>query len=461
MDDNPKETILVVDDEEWVRTALDRLLTSNGYSVKTIGDGNKAIKAIEKGGFDMVILDQKIEDVNGIDLLKCAKSRNDDPEVLLITAYGTVESAVEAIKLGAFDYLMKPLDSKRILLTVRQALERQKLRGEVKHLKKQIGETYGRRNLVFTDAKMKRIVELIDVVSHTDSTVLIEGENGTGKEIIARAIHFDGPRCKKPFITVNCGSIPEPLFESELFGHVKGSFTGASQDKPGLLEEAQDGTVLLDEIGDMPLPVQVKLLRVLQNGEFRRVGSNTIRTINVRIIASTNKNLRELIEDGSFREDLFYRLNVVPLKVPPLRDRKADIVALVNHFIEKSNNKLKKHVKGFLPESFELLMEYNWPGNVRELENLIERTITFSFSEYVTYDELLQSMNLERKNAGEINGEKTKEAFGDASAMLETQHIKRILQEYDWDRSAAAAYLGISRTTLWRKMKQYGIQKPD
>ena len=464
MAENGEKGILVVDDEEWVRLALQRLLESKGYSVLAVADGKQAAETIEGGAFDCIVLDQKIRGVNGIDLLKTAKAQEYDPAVLILTAYGTVETAVEAIKLGAFDYLTKPLDSKRILLTVQQAVEQRRLRGEVMDLRKQIGDTYGRRHIVCAGPAMKKILELVETIARTDSTVLIEGESGTGKEIIARAIHYDGPNAKKPFITVNCGSIPEQLFESELFGHVKGAFTGASKDKPGLLEEAEEGTILLDEIGDMPLPVQVKLLRVLQNGELRRVGSTVSKTIRIRTIASTNKDLRPRIEEGLFREDLFYRLNVMPVKVPALRERKEDIVPLVQHFVTQFNEKLSRNVKGVLPEAFELLLEYDWPGNVRELENFVERTVALVDSEYITAGGCRKSMHMdsafqERNGNGGACAEKRNAVTG-ASRMLEKTEILRLLETYGWDREETARSLGVSRTTLWRRMKHFGIEKP-
>lgn len=471
MVDDYRASILVVDDEEWVRVALSRLLEEQGYTVVAVGDGQEAASAIERGGFDMVILDQKIKSVNGIDLLKHAKAQPYDPEALLLTAYGTVENAVEAIKLGAFDYLTKPLDSKRIILTVEQALERRRLRGEVKNLRKQIGDTYSRKNIIFAGPEMKKVIELIETISRTDSTVLIEGESGTGKEIIARAIHFDGPRSNGPFITVNCGSIPEPLFESELFGHVKGAFTGAAKDKPGLFEEAEGGTILLDEIGDMPLPAQVKLLRVLQSGEIRRVGSNSVNTIDVRTVASTNRDLRPMIEAGSFREDLFYRLNVMPVNVPPLRSRREDIFPLANHFLALFNKKLGKKIMGFRPEALELLMAYHWPGNVRELENLVERTAALVCSDYVTAEELRKCMAMgsavpgtAAASAASTNSVQAfgadKETFCNARNVLEKEQIRQTLDDCNWDRAAAAAALGMSRTTLWRRMKKFGIENP-
>ena len=461
MSDEGRESILVVDDEEWVRVALSRLLEEQGYTVEAVGDGKEAASAIERGGFDMVILDRKIKSVNGIDLLKHAKAQPGDPEALLLTAYGTVENAVEAIKLGAFDYLTKPLDSKRILLTVEQALERRRLRGEVKNLRRQIGDTYSRKNIVFAGPKMKKVLELIETVSRTDSTVLIEGESGTGKEIIARAIHFDGFRAQGPFITVNCGSIPEGLFESELFGHVKGAFTGAAKEKPGLFEEAEGGTVLLDEIGDMPPPAQVKLLRVLQSGELRRVGGNSVRTVDVRTIASTNRDLRPLIEAGTFREDLFYRLNVMPVRVPPLRSRKEDILPLANHFLALFNRKLGKQIKGFRPEALELLTAYDWPGNVRELENMVERTVALVCSEYVAAEGLRKSMAMgEAAAVPPAPPEPEHAALTGARDVMEKEQIRQTLLDHSWDRNAAAAALGMSRTTLWRRMKKFGIENP-
>lgn len=455
-----KSFVLVVDDEEWVRVSLSTLLQGDGYTVDTAADGTEAKRKIEEGIFDMIITDLKLKDISGIDILKIAKTQSYDPEVLMITAYGTVESAVEAIKLGAFDYLTKPLDSKRVALTVKQALERRDLRSEVSTLRRQMGEKYGRVNIIYASLKMKRILELVDLVSRTDSTVLIEGESGTGKELIARAIHFDGPRANKPFIAVNCGSLPEPLLESELFGHVKGAFTGALRDKKGLFEEAEGGTLLLDEIGDLPLSTQVKLLRVLQDGEVRRVGSNSTQRVHVRTIASTNRSLKSLIEKGNFREDLYYRLNVIPIIVPPLRERREDIVPLVNHFVKEFGRKLRKDIKGFSPAALKMLLDSKWPGNVRELENLVERTVALSSSELVTPSELDTSLHLENIISQRESAKLEEITLGSTYRILEREQILRSLEKHRWNRLKVARELDISRTSLWRKMKKFGLERP-
>jgi DNA-binding NtrC family response regulator len=454
--------ILVADDEEWVRLALGRLLEGAGYRVETASGGAETKERIRRATYDMVIVDLRLKDVDGIDVLKAAAAVAGGPEVLLITAHGTLESAVEAIKLGAFDYLAKPLDSKRVLLTVEQALERRRLRSELSLLRRQVGEKYGRANIIAGSAAMRRVLDLVELVSSTDSTVLIEGESGTGKELVARAIHFDGARAAGPFVTVNCGALPEPLLESELFGHVKGAFTGAVRDKKGLFEEAGGGTLLLDEIGDLPLPIQVKLLRILQDGELRRVGDVASHRVSTRVIASTNKRLQELVARSAFREDLFYRLNVIPIVLPPLRERKEDILPLASHFVAEFSRKLGRDVHGFSAPALAILLEHDWPGNVRELQNVVERTITLSSSMLLSLDDVQASLSL-----GGIARSATAPApEGDAGSlrstyrMLERDTIARALGRHGWDRSAAAAELGISRTSLWRRMKEYSLVSP-
>ncbi len=452
--------ILVADDEEWVRLALGRLLEGAGYRVDTAAGGVETKERIRRGGYDMVIVDLRMKDVDGIEVLKAAVAVAGGPEVLLITAHGTLESAVEAIKLGAFDYLAKPLDSKRVLLTVEQALERRRLRSELTLLRRQVGEKYGRGNIIASSAAMRRVLDLVDLVSRTESTVLVEGESGTGKELVARAIHFDGARAGGPFVTVNCGALPEPLLESELFGHVKGAFTGAVRDKKGLFEEADGGTLLLDEIGDLPLPIQVKLLRVLQDGEIRRVGDVSFRRVSTRVIASTNRRLHELVARSAFREDLYYRLNVIPIVLPPLRERKEDILPLASHFVAEFSRKLGRNVQGFSAPALAALLQHDWPGNVRELQNVVERTITLSSSALLSLEDVNASLSL-----GGIARSATTPT-GDAGAlrstyrMLERDSIARALDRHSWDRSAAAAELGISRTSLWRRMKEYSLVSP-
>lgn len=460
-----KSTILIVDDDEWTRMFLMKILPGDTYQSEEVDNGKEAIERLKGGTYDLVITDLRLGSYGGLDVLKFAKAQSYNPEVILVTGYGTIASAVEAIKHGAFEYITKPLDAKRMLLTVERALERKKLKEEVVHLRRQVGERYGLQNIVAESKQMRRIMEVVNMVARTDSTVLIEGESGTGKELIARAIHLLGQRSNKPFIAINCAALPETLLESELFGHVKGAFTGALRDKKGLFEEVNGGTLLLDEIGDMPISLQVKLLRVLQDNEVRRVGSNFTTVVNARIIASTNQKLAHLVKEVRFREDLYYRLNVIPIVIPPLRERKDDIVPLANHFISIYNHKLNKSVKGFTKEALELLVHHVWPGNVRELANLVERAITLSSSELITPSDLHillpsgeDSRNQETDFEGDLRVERLRERVEGEYVRREKEYIVKALHKHQGNQSRAAQELGISRTSLWSKMKKYDIK---
>ncbi|MCK4543864.1 MAG: sigma-54-dependent Fis family transcriptional regulator, partial [Spirochaetales bacterium] len=331
--------ILVVDDDKWTREFARKIFEREGYRIDTAAGGREAIKKIKGSVYDLVITDLVMKDCNGIEVLKKAREQSYDPEVIVMTGYGSVETAVKTLKLGAYDYLKKPLDPGRTILTIEQALEKRKLRREVESFRSQVEEKFGVRQIITKSPKMCDVMRLVDLVMTNDSAVLIEGESGTGKELVARAIHFGGPRASRPFIALNCGALPEQLLESELFGHVKGAFTGADSNKKGIFEEADGGTLLLDEVGDMPLSLQVKLLRVLENGEVRKVGGTNSIHVDVRIISSTNRNLSSLLKEGKFREDLYYRLRVVPIKLPPLRKRKEDIMSLLDHFLEVYSRK--------------------------------------------------------------------------------------------------------------------------
>lgn len=458
-----KPYILVVDDKEWERKFLKEFLEESGYKVDEAGDGEEAIEKIKNNTYDLVITDLRMGEQSGFDVLKTAKTQSYKPEVIVITAYGTIESAVNAIKLDAFDYLTKPLDSKRVLITIGQALERKLLRNEVQSLRNQLEEKYSRKRIVAESDEMRKILEVIDLVTRTDSTVLIEGESGTGKELVARALHFSGPRARKPFITVNCAALPEPLLESELFGHVKGTFTGAVKDKKGLFEEADEGTLLLDEIAEMPMSIQVKLLRVLQEGSIRKVGGAAEIDVDVRIIASTNKKLASLAKEGNFREDLFYRLNVIPMTVPPLRERKKDIAPLVEHFVKVCNRKLNKKVRGFTAGAMKLLISHDWPGNIRELENLVERTITFSTSDLITTQDLSEIFHMDGITAGQKEQERITSVKDEISldrlyGRVEKEFILNALERNGWNQSQTAREIGISRSSLWTKMKKHTIK---
>ena len=458
-----KPYILVVDDKEWERKFLKEFLEESGYKVDEAGNGEEAIEKIKNNTYDLVITDLRMGEQSGFDVLKTAKTQSYRPEVIVITAYGTIESAVNAIKLDAFDYLTKPLDSKRVLITIGQALERKLLRNEVQSLRNQLEEKYSRKRIVAESDEMRKILEVIDLVTRTDSTVLIEGESGTGKELVARALHFSGPRARKPFITVNCAALPEPLLESELFGHVKGTFTGAVKDKKGLFEEADEGTLLLDEIAEMPMSIQVKLLRVLQEGSIRKVGGAAEIDVDVRIIASTNKKLASLAKEGNFREDLFYRLNVIPMTVPPLRERKKDIAPLVEHFVKVCNRKLNKKVRGFTAGAMKLLINHDWPGNIRELENLVERTITFSTSDLITAQDLSEIFHMDGITAGQkeqarITSVKDETSLDRLYGRVEKEFILNALERNGWNQSQTAREIGISRSSLWTKMKKHTIK---
>lgn len=370
-----KSRILVVDDEESIREFLEIMLRKEGYEVSCVEDGQKALEALKKKTVDMVISDMQMPNMTGLQLLKEVKDQFPDMLFMMITAFGTTETAVEAMKLGAYDYITKPFKIDEVRLNIANALRSQNLEVENRTLKKELNREYSFQNLVGNSETMHRIYEMIKRVSQTPTNILVTGDSGTGKEMVAKAIHFNGPLKDKPFVTVNCGAIPESLMESEMFGHKKGSFTGAIADKAGLFEVADNGTLFLDEVGELPLSIQVKLLRAIQERIIRRVGGTEDSKVTVRIIAATNRNLEEMVAQGTFRQDLFYRLNVINIRTPALRERPDDIPTLATHFLKKYNERLNKAIGGISTEAMEVLKKYDYPGNVRELENIIERTV--------------------------------------------------------------------------------------
>lgn len=370
-----KPRILVVDDEDSIREFLEIMLKKEGYEVTCAVDGQNAKDILVKKSFDMIISDLQMPHVTGIELLKHVKESYPDLVFMMITAFGTTESAVEAMKMGAYDYLTKPFKLDEVRLNIQNALRTKSLEVENKVLKKELNKEYSFQNLIGNSEPMHRIFDLVKRVSVSPTNVLITGESGTGKEVVAKSIHYNGPLKDKPFVTINCGAIPEQLMESEMFGHKKGSFTGAINDKVGLFEVADGGTLFLDEVGELPVTIQVKLLRAIQERVIRRVGATDDIKVDVRIIAATNRNLEEMVKNGTFRQDLFYRLNVINIKTPALRERKEDIPILATHFLKKYNDRLNKTVGSISAEAMELLKKYEYPGNVRELENIIERTV--------------------------------------------------------------------------------------
>jgi len=377
--------ILLVDDQSSMRLTLTALLKSAGHTLAQAGTGADAIEKIQKNDFDLVITDLKLDQISGMDVLKATKAQNPQTEVIMLTGFGSIESAVAAMKAGAIDYLTKPVDTEELMLAIGRAQERQQLKSEVARLRSVVAkeQKFDPGNIVATSKAMQEVLEMVARVAATDATVLVQGESGTGKELIARALHQNSKRKDGPFIPINCGALPENLLESELFGHVKGSFTGAHQNKKGLFEEADGGTLFLDEIGEMTPVTQVKLLRVLQDSEVRRVGANTGVKVDVRVVAATNKRLQERVKENEFREDLYYRLQVIPIFLPSLRERKEEITPLVRHYLSIFSQKLNKPIKDLTPEAEKAILDYSWPGNIRELINAVERAVILARGDMV------------------------------------------------------------------------------
>lgn len=441
--------ILIVDDELSVRASLNEWFLEDGFKVETAESAEDALHKMHAGPFDLILLDIKMPGMDGITLQK--KIKEIDPKVVIIimTAYASVETAVEALKLGAFDYVTKPFDPDDLSRLIRNALKQKELTDENVQLKEKITELAGVTEMVGQSEGMKRVLELVDTVAETDSTVLIRGESGTGKELIARAIHSRSKRRYFPIVPVNCGAIPETLLESELFGHEKGAFTGAQYRRKGKIELANGGTLFLDEIGDISAKMQVDLLRVIESKRFSRIGGGEEIQVDFRLICATNKNLEKLVEEGIFREDLYYRINVFTIFIPPLRERKSDILPLAEYFIQKYARTMGKPVKKISSAAQEILLAYPWPGNVRELENAIERAMVVGkHSEIMREDLPLHLNGLESKNLDLLKLED-----------LEKQHIEKILTDTKGNISRAANLLGIDRVTLYNKIKKYGIKR--
>ncbi len=449
--------ILLVDDDADIRETMLTLLSMNDYNVTVVADGKSAIEEVNREKYNIVITDLMMPNMSGIEVIKNLKEIDPDLQCIVITGYATVSTAVDAMKAGAYDYLMKPFNGSEVLLLLKRVMELQDLQAENSQLKKNLNIRYGYENLIGNSQGIQKVCTLIEKVAATDSTILILGESGTGKELVARTIHYNSPRKNKPLIPINCGAIPETLLESELFGHEKGAFTGASTTRVGRFELADGGTIFLDEIGDMSPTLQVKLLRVLQQREFERVGGIRTIKVDVRIIAATNIDLEDAVNEGKFREDLYYRLNVIPVIVPPLRERIDDIPLLMDHFLNYFNKSKKRNIKGFTPEAMEILMSYPWPGNIRELENLVERLVILRGEGTICPEDLPDkfiSHTFSKEGALHITLPETGVNLKDVVEEFENNLILQALQKAQGVKNRAAQLLSLNRTTLVEKLKK-------
>jgi DNA-binding NtrC family response regulator len=448
--------ILVVDDDAHMRELIAKVLAREGYAVQALPRGQDVLQALEEGPVDLVISDIRMPEMDGLLLLQEVKRLAPETSVLLMTAFGSIDTAVQAIKAGAYDYLTKPFKMDEVVIVVRRALEERRLQAEVRALRQEVSSKYNFSNILGKSKPMLDLFALIKKVAASRSTVLVQGKSGTGKELVAKAIHYNSPRREHLLVTVNCSAIPKDLLESELFGHIKGAFTGAIANKRGLFEEASGGSLFLDEIGELSPELQVKLLRALQEREIRHVGDTRTVSVDVRLIAATNRDLARAVKEGLFREDLYYRLNVIPIVLPDLKERAEDIPLLAEHFLMKYAKEADTPITGISREAMRVLLEYDWPGNVRELENVIERAVILGHGPQILPEDLPAHLRPSSLPVWRW----TREAKTSRPTLeeLERQYIATILRETRWRRIQAAQILGIDRRTLYRKIRTYGLQ---
>ena len=447
--------ILIADDEEVMRDSLSDWLREDGYDVIAVASGAEAVEKVKSEPWSVLMVDLKMPGMDGMEVVRQVKKISPELPIIMVTAYATVDTAVQAMKEGAYDYIAKPFDPEQVGLAIRKIIAHQELLEENVALRQALRKQHEFQNLIGKSRKMHEIMETVQTIADSTANILISGESGTGKEVVARAIHRSSLRREKPFMAVSCAAIPETLLESELFGYEKGAFTGATAQKRGRLEQAEDGTFFFDEIVEMSLKSQVDLLRVLQEREFRRVGGEALVRLEARVISATNKNLKKLVQEGKFREDLYYRLNVIPIHIPPLRERKEDIPLLALHFLKKYAVENGKHLNDFSPEAMELLLKYDWPGNVRELENAVERAVIVAAGSLVHLENLTVEGGVTVRGVSEftsISGSATLEE-------VEKAHILKVLKANDLNVKKCSDILGIDRTTLYKRMKEYGVAK--
>ena len=455
------DKILIVDDEKSMRDFLSIVLKKEGYFVATAENGEDGLQLLQRDIFDLVLSDIKMPKMSGLDLLKAARELSSETVVLMITAFASTETAIEAMKQGAYDYITKPFQIEEVKLIIRNALERRRLQAENLLLKRELRGHANFESIVGTSASMQRVFDVVRKVADTRSNILILGESGTGKEMVARAIHFNSRRKDKPFVTVNCSALPETLLESELFGHMKGSFTGAHVNKEGLFEVANEGTIFLDEIGETPPSIQVKLLRVLEEKEFRRIGGTKNIKVDVRIVAATNRDLDKAVAEGAFREDLYYRLDVIPICLPPLRDRLEDIPLLVEHFLSRYSKIAAKTIQRLAPDALRLLQEQDWRGNVRELENVIERAVALTSSDTITYDDLQSCLQKPLAAKETLSMDLPSDGL-DLEALIEQIERALLIKALDRTRGVrkeAARLLRLNMRSLRYRLAKYAIRR--
>jgi DNA-binding NtrC family response regulator len=446
------EKILIVDDEKNMCQYLSIMLRKEGYDVKTVHNGKKALQEIKESSFDVVITDIKMEGMDGIELLAAVKESNPTLPVVIMTAYATTKTAIDALNRGAFYYLIKRAKNDEIKMVIRNALDMHRVKSENVFLKKQLKKRDDFKEIIGKSEEIQRVFNLVNKVADTDSTILISGESGTGKELIAKAIHYRSGRTNNPFVSINCGALPENLLESELFGHVKGSFTGAIRDKDGMFKVASGGTFFLDEVGETSLAIQVKLLRVLQEREIIPVGGTAPIKVDVRLIAATNADLEKAVKEERFRADLYYRLNVIPILIPPLRDRRDDIPLLVDRFLHLASERAGTK-KSISKEAMELLTSYEWPGNVRELENIVERACILQDGETIGAEDLPEKVRHHSQERCKVVMQETQMTLDE----LEKEYLVSVLEETNWQKKRASSILGINASTLYRKIQRYGL----